>query len=173
VKIAVGVNGAVVVGVVAGAVVAVVPGAVVLVVAGGAVVAVVLVVAGALVLVVAGAAVVVVGGAAAHGVFVMVLVSRVTEAFRARSRPCTVALVLAAIAVKARMEPTNVDPTPSVAELPTCQKTLHGCAPLINETVLLGAVMRVEPAWKIQTVAGSFCASRIRVPVMASDVGEL
>ena len=41
--------------------------------------------------------------------------------------------------------PTKFELTLSVAELPTCQKTLHGDAPLINATLLPVAVIRVEP----------------------------
>jgi hypothetical protein len=52
---------------------------------------------------------------------VMVLVSRVTAPFRASVRPSTVAPVVNVIEVKARMLPRNVEPVPSVAELPTCQ----------------------------------------------------
>ena len=39
---------------------------------------------------------------------------------------------------------------------------------MMSTTRLLGAVMRVEPAWKIQTAFGSPWASRVRVPVMAN-----
>ena len=51
--------------------------------------------------------------------------------------------------------PRNVEPVPSVAELPTCQKTLQACAPLIRLTVLADAVVSVEPAWKTKTAFGS------------------
>ena len=57
--------------------------------------------------------------------------------------------------VKARTVPTKVEPTPSVADLPTCQKTLQACAPLTSAALLLGAVMSVEPAWKVKTAFGS------------------
>jgi hypothetical protein len=52
---------------------------------------------------------------------VMVLVSKVTAPFRASARPSTVAPVVSVIEVNARMFPRNVEPVPSVAELPTCQ----------------------------------------------------
>ncbi len=52
---------------------------------------------------------------------------------------CTVA------EVSARMLPTKVVLVPSVAELPTCQNTLQAWAPLIRLTVLLGAVISVDP----------------------------
>ena len=56
-----------------------------------------------------------------------------------------------------------------VAELPTCQKTLQGCAPLTRLTTLDGAVIRVEPIWKMKTAFGSPWASRVTVPVRFSD----
>ena len=34
------------------------------------------------------------------------------------------------------MLPANVDPVPSVAELSTCQKTLHAWAPFVRTTLL-------------------------------------
>ena len=43
---------------------------------------------------------------------------------------------------------------PSVAELPTCQNTLHSCAPLISVTVLPDAVISVESVWKMKTESG-------------------
>ena len=39
---------------------------------------------------------------------------------------------------------------------------------MMTTTLLLGAVIRVDPAWKIHTAAGSPWASRVRVPVMAN-----
>src|SRR5438270_6767487 len=52
---------------------------------------------------------------------VMVLVSRVTAPLRASVRPSTVAPVVTVMEVNARMLPRNVEPVPSVAELPICQ----------------------------------------------------
>jgi hypothetical protein len=52
---------------------------------------------------------------------VTVLVSKVTAPFLASVRPSTVAPVVSVIEVNARMLPRNVEPVPSVAELPTCQ----------------------------------------------------
>ena len=79
------------------------------------------------------------------------------------------AFVLAVIDVRARIVPTNVEPTPSVAELPTCQKTLQGWPPLMTITLLLAAVMSVEPAWKMKTASGSPWASSVSVPVIANE----
>jgi hypothetical protein len=79
-----------------------------------------------------------------HAVMEIVLVSIVTAPFRARSLPSTVAPVMRVMLVSAKIFPTNFVVEPSVAELPTCQKTLHGEAPLIS-TVELLAVVRVLP----------------------------
>jgi hypothetical protein len=43
----------------------------------------------------------------------------------------------------------------------------------MREMVLFGAVMRVDPAWKMKTESGSPMPSRVRVPVMARELGEL
>jgi len=74
---------------------------------------------------------------------VMTFVSSVTAPLRANSRPWTVVPVRAEIDSRASTVPTNVVFVPRVAELPTCQKTLHAWAPLINATVLFDAVIRV------------------------------
>lgn len=98
---------------------------------------------------------------------VIVSVSRVTAPFRARVRPFTVTPVVTVIEVSARMLPTKLDPVPSVAELPTCQKTLHAWAPPMRVTVLAEAVTRVLAVLKMKTALGSPCASRVRLPVIA------
>ena len=90
-----------------------------------------------------------------------------TRAFRASARPCTVAPSAIVMDVRAMIVPTKVEPDPSVAELVTCQKTLHGLAPLMSATVLDDAVMRDEAAWKTQTEFGSFWPSSVSVPVSA------
>jgi hypothetical protein len=71
-------------------------------------------------------------GGGVHVDLVMVFVSRVTAPLRAKSLPSTVAPVVAVMLVSARMVPRNLVPVPRVAELPTCQKTLQDCAPLIR-----------------------------------------
>jgi hypothetical protein len=128
--------------------------------------ATVVVVVGATVVVVVGATVVVTAGA--HSGLVTVFVSKVTAPLRASNRPCTTALVLAVMEVNARREPTKVEPTPSVAELPTCQKMLQSWAPLMMATLLLGAVMSVDAAWKMNTAFGSPWASSVSVPVISN-----
>jgi hypothetical protein len=69
------------------------------------------------VLVVAGLELLVVVGR--HVGLVMMLESRVTAPLRARRRPCTDALVVAVMEVRARIVPTKCVPVPRVAELPT------------------------------------------------------
>jgi hypothetical protein len=103
----------------------------------------------------------------------IVLVSRLTCPLRARTLPDREALVCSVIEVRARMFPTKFVPVPRVAELPTCQNTLQACAPLINPTVLLEAVISVEPAWKMNTAWGSPCALRVTVPVSAIPAASL
>ena len=50
--------------------------------------------------------------------------------------------------------PRKVEPVPSVAELPICQKTLQACAPFDQVDLLPDAVVSVEPAWKTKTAFG-------------------
>lgn len=100
-----------------------------------------------------------------HTGFVMVLASSVTEPLRASKRPFTVALVSAVIEVRARMVPSKEELDPSVAELVTCQKMLHGFAELINTMLLALLVIKVDGIWKIKTAFGFPCPSRVRVPV--------
>src|SRR5439155_3657308 len=52
---------------------------------------------------------------------VMILVSKVTAAVRANSRPSTAAPFCTVMEVEARMFPLKTEVVPSVAELPTCQ----------------------------------------------------
>jgi hypothetical protein len=103
----------------------------------------------------------------------MVLSSRVTAPLRASARPEMVAPVVAEIDVRARMLPAKVELVPSVAELPTCQKTLHAWAPPVRLTSLADAVMRVEATWKTKTALGSPFALRVTVPVSPSDEVDL
>jgi hypothetical protein len=84
--------------------------------------------------------------AAAHVGMVMVLSSRLTWPFRANTRPSTVVPVCTVAEVKAKTLPTKVELVPKVAELPTCQNTLQASAPPVSLTVLLEAVIRVDPA---------------------------
>ena len=70
---------------------------------------------------------------AQRGALIVSLIN-VTLPLRASARPCTVTPLFIEIDVRAMMVPAKTEAVPSVAELPTCQKTLHGCAPLIRFT---------------------------------------
>ena len=145
---------------------------VVVVTSGGTTVVVVVVaVSGGTVVVVVVGVVVVTGGAQVG--IVTVFVSRVTAPLIANSRPSTVASVVAVMSVSANRFPRKTELVPRVAELPTCQKTLHACVPLISATVLDDDVISVDPAWKTKTASGSPCASRVTVPDSAIDEPEL
>jgi hypothetical protein len=74
--------------------------------------------------VVAAVVVVVVPDTAQVGTLI-VFVSMVTAPPRAKARPSTFAPVSSVIDVVAMIVPTKLDVVPNVAELPTCQKTLH------------------------------------------------
>jgi len=71
------------------------------------------------------------------------LVSSVTAPVRAMARPVNAALRETVTLVCAKILPLNAVELPIVAEPPTCQKTLHGFAPLMRRTAELAAVTRV------------------------------
>ena len=108
-----------------------------------------------------------VGGlvAAAQNGVVMSLSSSVTAPLPARARPTRSAPVFMVIEVSAMMLPTRSLFEPSVAELATCQNTLHGEAPLRKTTVLFEAVINVEEIWKMNTAPVSFCELSVSSPV--------
>src|SRR5580658_402233 len=109
------------------------------------------------------------GGAAQEGTDT-VFDSSVTSPLRASALPNNLASVSRPMLVSAIIVPTKSVPVPRVAELPTCQKTSHRCAPLMSATEALLAVIRVLPTWKIKTASGFPPASRVSVPVMAAEV---
>ena len=76
----------------------------------------------------------------------------VTEPLRASARPWTTTPARMLIDCRAKMLPTKFEPPFKVAELPTCQKTLHSWAPLIMFTTLPVAAVSVESVWKMNTV---------------------
>jgi hypothetical protein len=76
---------------------------------------------------------------------VKTLLSSVTDPFRASARPSTAVSVVTVTEVSAMIVPTNSEPVPSVAEAPTCQKTLQANAPFVSATLLSVAVVRLEP----------------------------
>ena len=104
---------------------------------------------------------------------VIVSVSSVTPPLRASTRPSTVTPVVTVMLVSARIVPMNVDPVPSVAELPTCQYTLQACAPLIRLTWLPEADVNAEPIWNTNTEFGSPCAFSVSAPVSPIEDAEL
>ena len=56
---------------------------------------------------------------------------------------------------------------PSVAELPTLQKTLQAWAPFMRVIVLPVEVIRVDAAWKMKIAFPSPCPSRVNIPELA------
>ncbi len=102
----------------------------------------------------------------------MVLSSIVTAPPSARTRPFTVAPVFRVIEVVARIVPAKSVVVPRVAELPTCQNTLQACAPFSSATVLVEAVVSVEPAWKMKTESRFPPPLRVTVPVRPMDEAE-
>ncbi len=106
---------------------------------------------------------------AAHCELLRTLLSRVTAPLRASVRPITDAPLFTEMLVSASTLPWNAVVVPMVAELPTCQKTLHGEAPLISTTELSDAVVSVEPIMKTNCALGSPCASRVTVPVSCAE----
>ena len=69
--------------------------------------------------------------------------------------------------------PTKLEPVPSVAELPTCQKTLQACAPLVRLTGLADAV--VERGARLEDEDGARVAAGVERerPVSPSEEPEL
>ena len=100
---------------------------------------------------------------------VMASSSRVTAPLRASTRPMMVSPVCTVIDVRARTVPAKVELVAMVAELPTCQKTLHAWAPLARRIVVPVSVIRVDPAWKMKTAFGSPPASRVSEPPTANE----
>jgi hypothetical protein len=108
-----------------------------------------------------------------HAEMETVLESIVTAPFRARVLPATVAPVVREILVSAKIFPTKFVAVPIVAELPTCQKMLHGAAPLVSTTDELLAVVRVLTVLNTHTAAELPCPSRVSAPVnRAEDVKQ-
>jgi hypothetical protein len=73
-------------------------------------------------------------GADTHAVLRNLSLISVTLPFLASALPYTVTLSARVMEVKAMIVPTNVEPVPRAAELPICQKTLQGFAPLTRLT---------------------------------------
>jgi hypothetical protein len=95
--------------------------------------------------------------------------SKVIAAVRANSPPSFVTPVLIVIEARATIFPANTVPTSRVAELPTCQNTLHAWAPLAKDTTATVEVMSVDPIWKTQALLGSPLPLRIKTPVRNAE----
>src|SRR5665213_993235 len=76
------------------------------------------------------------------------------------------------IDVVARIDPAKFVVVPRVAELPTCQNTLHACAPFSSATTLVDAVVKDDPASKMKTESGLPPPLRVTVPVRPMDEVE-
>ena len=112
--------------------------------------------------------VVVVTGVAAHVGTVMVFPSRVTAPVCVSTRPFTCAPEFKVAEVSARIVPANEVVVPSVADEPTCQNTLHACAPPSSVTTLPLAVVNVDALWRMNTAAALPPALSVSVPVSDS-----
>jgi hypothetical protein len=104
----------------------------------------------------------------------MRLSSKVIAAVRANSPPSFVTPVSTVIEARATIFPANTVPTPRVAELPTCQNTLHAWAPLVKDTSVKDTsapveVMSVDPIWMTQALSGSPLPSRVKTPVRNAE----
>jgi len=106
----------------------------------------------------------------AHTLFVIVLESSVTVPVRATSEPLIVAPVVAVIDDKATMCPAKFELVPSVAEDPTCQKTLQACAPLVRITLLPLAVVKESGKVKTNTEFGSPAPLSVSEPERLANV---
>ena len=108
------------------------------------------------------------GTGAIQVAFVTTFVSKVTAPFLVKTLPSTLAPVVRVADVSASIFPLKVEFMPSVAEVPTCQKTLQACAPFIRIILLDPAVINVSDVLNIKTAFGSFSASSVKVPVIAN-----
>ena len=68
--------------------------------------------------------------------------------------------------------PANMVPIFKVVELPTCQVTAQGCAPLMRRTCAALPVVKVVPIWKTKMAFGLDWASRVRIPLRAAEVAK-
>jgi len=81
----------------------------------------------------------------------MVLDDNVNAPVRAKARPSKTTPLSTVIETLAMIVPLQTEFAPRVQLLPTCQKTLAACAPLIKKTWLSAAVIKVDPIWKMKT----------------------
>ena len=104
-----------------------------------------------------------------HGEPSRALLIRLIFPLRASTRPITEAPLFSEMLASAIRLPWNAVVVSSVAELPTCQKTLHGDALLISTTELAGAVVRAEAISNTNCAFLSPCPSRVSGPVSCAD----
>jgi hypothetical protein len=109
------------------------------------------------------------GGATGHVSTLTMLLSRVTVAPNAKTPPLDTASVLSVTEVAARIFPWNTLPVPKVAELPTCQNTLHANPPPVSTTLDPDAVIREDPIWKYHASLAEPVPARVKVPVTAAE----
>jgi hypothetical protein len=109
------------------------------------------------------------GGATGHVSTLTMLLSRVTVAPNAKTPPLDTAWVLSVTEVAARIFPWNTLPVPKVAELPTCQNTLHANPPPVSTTLDPDAVIREDPIWKYHASLAEPVPARVKVPVTAAE----
>jgi hypothetical protein len=107
--------------------------------------------------------------AAGHVSTLTVLSSRVTVAPNAKTPPLDTASVLSVTEAAARIFPWNTLPVPKVAELPTCQNTLHANPPPVSRTLDPDAVVREDPIWKYHASLAEPVPTRVKVPVTAAE----
>ena len=105
---------------------------------------------------------------AAQDVIETVLASSVTAPVCAKALPNKLASVVRVTLFSARMLPVKLVPVPRVAELPTCQNTLHGWPPTRTTEELL-AVVSVLPILNTHTAAALPPALRVSVPVSPAE----
>jgi hypothetical protein len=102
----------------------------------------------------------------------MVSLMRVTSPVSANSRPCTVTPAPTVIEVDAMTVPAKVGPF-SVAELPTCQNTLHGSTPSSTMLPLVPVIRLCDaPVWKMNTVPEDPTSVSGAGPFRVSDPSE-
>jgi hypothetical protein len=105
----------------------------------------------------------IVGEFVVHSDFLIILASRVIAALAAKTFPILIAPVVKVTLVEAKIFPKNSVFVPRVAELPTCQKTLH--AEPRETTIELLAVVRVLDILKTNNGFDSPKLFNTKVPV--------
>lgn len=101
------------------------------------------------------------------------LVSSVTAAMCASALPSSVARVVIVMDWSAIIVPWKTVVVPRVAELPTAQKIFFAWAPPVSIIWLPEEVVSVDAIWKMKTALALPCASRVKIPVIASEDVDL